>query len=96
MIRIAMAALALVAGTAAGDAAANDAQPVIETGDVARFYEIYDAADGRPTAEVLQNDYLDPGSDGLHTLARLRRVDGESIAAAIARRRVRRGPAAGA
>jgi len=86
MIRIAMAALALVAGTAAGDAAANDAQPVIETGDVARFYEIYDAADGRPTAGVLQNDYLDPGSDGLHTLARLRRVDGESIAAAIARR----------
>ncbi|MGQ4661451.1 DUF2268 domain-containing putative Zn-dependent protease [Lysobacter sp. F6437] len=83
MIRIAVAALTLAA---ASPAAANDAQPVIETGDVARFYEIYDAADGKPTAEVLQRDYLDPGSEGLHTLARLRRVDGESIAAAIAKR----------
>lgn len=83
MIRIAVAALTLVSASAA---AANDTQPAIETGDVARFYEIYDAADGKPTAEVLQRDYLDPGSDGLHTLAKLRRVDGESIAAAIAKR----------
>lgn len=64
----------------------KSAQPVIETGDVDRFYEIYDAADGHPDAETLQRDYLDRGSDGLHELARLRRVTGKSIADAIAKR----------
>ncbi len=64
----------------------ESAQPVIETGDVDRFYEIYDAADGHPDAETLQRDYLDRGSDGLHELARLRRVTGRSIADAIAKR----------
>ncbi|MGY0558176.1 MULTISPECIES: DUF2268 domain-containing putative Zn-dependent protease [unclassified Lysobacter] len=86
MIKIAMATITFVAATAAGNVAAKDTQPVIETGDVTRFYEIYDAADGHPTAETLQHDYLDPGSEGLHQLARLRRVTGESIAAAIAKR----------
>ncbi|SFN70983.1 DUF2268 domain-containing putative Zn-dependent protease [Dokdonella immobilis] len=62
------------------------ATPVIETRDVERFYGVYDAADGHPTSEALQQDYLDPGSDGLHVLARLRRVNGESIASAIAKR----------
>lgn len=62
------------------------AEPVIETGDVDRFYKIYDAAGGRPTAEALQRDYVDPGSDGLHELARMRKVTGQSIAEAIARR----------
>jgi hypothetical protein len=62
------------------------AEPVIETGDVERFYEVYDAAGGRPTAEALQRDYVDPGSDGLHELARLRKVTGLSIAEAIAKR----------
>ena len=55
----------------------------IQIGDVARFYRVYDAADGHPTAEALQRDYLDPGSEGLHRLAQLRRVSGESIAANI-------------
>lgn len=64
----------------------NAAEPIIETGDVHRFYKIYDAAGGRPTAEALQHDYIDPGSDGLHELARLRKVTGQSIAEAIAKR----------
>lgn len=68
--------------TSADDAAA----PIIEMSDVERFYEIYDEANGRPTAEALQQRYLDSGSDGLHTLARLRKVTGPSIAAAIAKR----------
>ncbi|RZI92615.1 MAG: hypothetical protein EOP39_31945, partial [Rubrivivax sp.] len=34
----------------------NAAEPIIETGDVHRFYKIYDAAGGRPTAEALQHD----------------------------------------
>lgn len=83
---IAMVATALAAAMATGGVAAGEAGPVIETGDVERFYAIYDAANGQPTAEVLQHDYLDRGSDGLQTLARLRRVTGESIAAAIAKR----------
>lgn len=61
-------------------------EPVIETGDVDRFYKVYDAAGGRPTAEALQRDYVDPGSDGLHELARLRKVTGQSIAEAIAKK----------
>jgi hypothetical protein len=70
------------AATSADSAAA----PIIETSDVERFYEVYDEANGHPTAEALQQRYLDPGSDGLHTLARMRNVTGESIAAAIAKR----------
>lgn len=54
--------------------------------DVARFYRIYDAADGRPDAETLQRDYLDAGSAGLQTLARLRNVTGARIAQNIAER----------
>jgi hypothetical protein len=60
--------------------------PVIETGDVDRFFKVYDAASGRPTAEALQLDYVDPGSDGLHELARMRKVTGKSIAEAMAKR----------
>lgn len=59
-------------------------QPTIQSEDVHRFYEIYDAAGAQPGAEVLQREYIDAGSDGLHTLARLRNVTGERIAAAIA------------
>lgn len=62
------------------------AGPVIETRDVERFYKVYDAAGGRPTAEALQHDYIDLGSDGLHQLARMRKVTGQSIADAIAKR----------
>jgi hypothetical protein len=60
--------------------------PVIETRDVDRFFKVYDAASGRPTAEALQLDYVDPGSDGLHELARMRKVTGKSIAEAMAKR----------
>src|SRR5690606_6585500 len=77
-------ALALVSAAASGVAAAEHAAgPVIETHDVDRFYEIFDRANGRPSAEVLQREYLDAGSEGLHTLARMRNVTGASIAKAI-------------
>jgi len=58
--------------------------PVIETQDVDRFFRIYDAAGGHPSAEQLQRDYLDAGSEGLHILARLRGVTGQRIADKIA------------
>jgi hypothetical protein len=52
----------------------------IDIDDVDRFYKIYDAAGGHPTADQLQHDYLDPGSDGLHHLAKVRNVSGTAIA----------------
>lgn len=58
--------------------------PEIRTDDVARFYALYDAAGGKPTAEQLQRDYLDKGSAGLAEFARLRTITGERMAAAIA------------
>ena len=61
-------------------------RPEIVTEDVGRFYAVYDAAGGKPSAEQLQNDYLDKGSDGLDEFAKVRRITGESIAAAIAKR----------
>lgn len=56
----------------------------IQTEDVARFYKVYDAAGGRPTAEQLQRDYIDPGTDGLRHLLKVRPVTAERIAQAIA------------
>ena len=53
---------------------------------MALFYRVYDAAGGRPSAEQLQREYLDAGSDGLRTFASERRTTAERIAEAIARR----------
>jgi Predicted Zn-dependent protease (DUF2268) len=54
--------------------------PVIQIEDVDRFYKVYDAAGGHPTADQLQHDYIDPGSEGLHHLATVRNVSGAAIA----------------
>lgn len=81
MTRAAAIAFLLLAAIRAGAA-----EPVIEIGDVERFYRIYDAAGGHPTADQLQRDYLDPGSPGLHNLARLRDVTGARIAEMMAKR----------
>jgi len=59
-------------------------EPVIEVDDVFRFYALYDATAGQPTAEQLQQ-YLDTGSAGLHVFAEQRRTTGVRIAEAIAR-----------
>jgi len=62
----------------------NAPRPAIHIEDVQRFYQVYDAAGGHPSAEQLQRDYIDPGSIGLHQLAQLRKVSGVTIAAALA------------
>lgn len=56
----------------------------IEIDDVHRFYALYDAMEGRPTADQLQ-EYIDSGSSGLRTFADMRRTTGTRIAEAIAR-----------
>lgn len=57
--------------------------PEIVTDDVERFYRVYEAAGGHPTAEVLQRDYLAHATPGLVQLARIRNITAERIAAAI-------------
>jgi len=81
----AVAALVVLAWatTPAAQAPANG--PTIEISDVARFYEIYDAAGGKPTAEQLQH-YIDTGSPGLRVFAEARRTTGVRIAEAIVAR----------
>ena len=64
---------------------AQSAETMIHTDDVDLFYKVYDAADGHPTAEQLQRDYLDAGSEGLHNLAKLRNVSGVRIADTLSR-----------
>ncbi len=58
----------------------------IQTEDVERFFGIYEAANGHPTAGQLQNDYLDQGTAGLRHYAEVRNITGERIAQAIAKR----------
>jgi len=79
--------LAVLICTFAGSPLAKAAAgPEIQIEDVERFYEIYDAANGRPTVEQLQRDYLDAGTDGLRTLAKVRNVTAGSIVENIAKR----------
>ena len=81
-----LAALACLAISCASRGAPSAPAAAIEirTGDVARFYRLYEAAQGRPTADQIQRDYLDPGSEGLHHLTRVRNVDAQGIARALA------------
>lgn len=80
-LRVTIGAVACTAiGASAHSASAQSVAPEIHTEDVDRFYKIYDAAGGHPTADQLQRDYIDAGSEGLHNLAKLRNVTGVRIA----------------
>lgn len=63
----------------------NAQTSVIEilTEDVDRFFRVYEAGAGRPTADQIQREYLDRGTAGLRHLMRVRKVTGERIAQAI-------------
>jgi hypothetical protein len=65
--------------------AQTSAPKLIDTDDVYLFYKIYDAADGHPTADQLQHDYIDKGSDALRELQKERHTTGARIADAIAK-----------
>lgn len=60
--------------------------PAIHIEDVDLFYKIYTAAGGQPTADQLQRDYLDRGSEGLHQFAKARRITGAAIAENLSKR----------
>ncbi|MDQ8757294.1 DUF2268 domain-containing putative Zn-dependent protease [Sphingosinicella sp. LHD-64] len=78
-------ALSTLPGASAGQGGEVAAGPTIVVDDVYRFYELYDGAGGRPTAEQLQA-YIDTGSPGLRHFAAARRTTGVRIAEAIAAR----------
>jgi len=59
--------------------------PSISIDDVDRFYHVYDAANGHPSADELQLDYLDKGSEGLRQFAKLRHISGTTIAGSLAK-----------
>jgi hypothetical protein len=60
-------------------------QPVVRIDDVARFYAVYDKADGKPSAAALQAGYLDTGSPGLRQFVTARISSAEKLADAIAK-----------
>jgi hypothetical protein len=76
----------LIGALSAASAASAAEGPAIQLEDVERFYKIYDAAGGKPTAEELQRDYLDAGSDGLKQIAKSRNVTGARIAETLTKR----------
>lgn len=87
MKRIAIACLTSGAACMVMSCATPSAQSTaieIQTEDVERFYTIYEAAGGLPTAEQIQRDYLDQGTAGLRHLTRVRNVNAATIARAIA------------
>lgn len=83
MKQVSIVILALVCASRAS-AASTAPEPVIAIEDVASFYKLYAATNGHPTADQLQHEYLDVGSDGLHDFARLRNTTGAKIAKAMA------------
>lgn len=84
--RLAHLVLLTLALAAGGHGAAAPVGPPILTEDVDRFYSVYAAAGGHPTAERLERDYLAPGTVGLHEFAKLRNVSGQTIVAALEKR----------
>lgn len=79
-----LAILAALAALASAPAlAAGKGEPDIRTSDVDLFYRVYEAADRRPTAEVLQRDYLDAGSPGVREFIPERILSAERLAKRI-------------
>jgi hypothetical protein len=68
-------------------AVAEHSLPEIRIADVELFFRVYDAANGAPSAEVLQSDYLDAGSDGLRQFIPDRIVSAAKLAEAISKHR---------
>lgn len=55
----------------------------IETGDADRFAALYERTTGKPTAEQLQREYIDPGSYGVQVFTPNRIVNAANLAKAV-------------
>lgn len=78
---------AMLTPTVFAAAPSSDPQVEVRTSDVDLFYRLYDAAGGVPTAEVLQRDYIDGGSEGVRQFVPNRIRSGEELARVIAANR---------
>jgi len=56
----------------------------VETQDADRFAALYERTGGKPTAEQIQREYIEPGSYGVHVFTPHRIVDADNLARAIA------------
>lgn len=64
---------------------ADTLEPVeVRTSDVTTFYQLYDAANGKPSARSLQQDYINKGTDGVHQFVPYRIISGEALAKEVA------------
>jgi hypothetical protein len=52
----------------------------VRTSDVAAFYRLYDATDGKPSGDALQRGYIDKGTDGVRQFVPYRIISGEALA----------------
>jgi len=78
--QMALGAAAFLA-VALGAIAQSPKPPEIRTSDVDLFYRIYDASHGKPTAETLDRDYIQGGSDGVRQFVPDRIRSGDALAA---------------
>ncbi|HEY8949475.1 MAG TPA: DUF2268 domain-containing putative Zn-dependent protease [Rhizomicrobium sp.] len=60
------------------------ATPDVHIEDVTLFYQVYDVAGGHPTADQIQHDYIDKGSDGLRRFFEERRTTAARVVQSIA------------
>jgi hypothetical protein len=56
----------------------------VRTSDVDLFYKIYDTAGGAPTADALQHDYIEAGSDGVRQFIPSRIKSAEALSMTVA------------
>lgn len=86
MMRQLVVGLTLAIGVWA-PASAEAPIPEIHIADVELFFRVYDAANGSPSAQALQTDYLDAGSDGLRQFIPHRIISAEALADAVSKHR---------
>lgn len=76
--------LSALAGAGGVGGGAGDAPAEVRSDDVTRFFQVFDAARGRPDAQALRRGYLDAGSDALREFSDIRIGSMERLAQAIA------------
>jgi hypothetical protein len=83
ILLFAFAMLGLSAASASAERAADPLEARISTEDVSAFFRIYEAENGRPSADALQT-YIDQGSVGVRGFIPNRIVSAENLARTVA------------
>lgn len=82
-----LCAFGFLGASLAANASPVDGAPEIRIADVELFYRVYDDAKGTPSAQTLQIDYLNAGSDGLRQFIPNRIVSAARLAETIDKKR---------